>query len=358
MYHSKILLEIPLGKKKPEVPDDVGNLGFVYITVAGELPDNEELAIQFAWNKGNKNIKLISGERFVVTKENKDKPMLAVVQLNKNLSDDTKATFKATSGNTRLAWASAFYLAAGLFLVLCAYHFFTLPKPAADKPELEGGVGAIWKEFLLTFTTFFQKKNILAILAFLLFYRFSEAQLAKIASLYLIDSKLAGGLGLTTSEVGFAYGTIGVLMLVFGGICGGWLASRDGLKAWVWWMVLAINIPNAVYLFLAYAQPESLWAISAAIGIEQFGYGFGFAAYMLYQLYIAQGEHETAHFAICTGFMALGLMLPGAICGWLQELIGYKHFFIWILIATIPSFLVVFLVKIDPQFGKKQSDEG
>jgi len=146
-------------------------------------------------------------------------------------------------------------------------------------------------------------------------------------------------------------------MLTLGGILGGLLAARDGLKYWLWWMVAAINLPNAVYIFLAFAQPESLLIVNLAVGLEQFGYGFGFTAYSLYMLYTAKGEHSTAHFAICTGFMALGMMIPGLFSGWLQEFLGYKNFFIWILLAVIPSFLVVALIPLDAEFGNKKQLE-
>jgi PAT family beta-lactamase induction signal transducer AmpG len=135
------------------------------------------------------------------------------------------------------------------------------------------------------------------------------------------------------------------------------LAARHGLGRWLWWMVAAINLPNAVYIVLAYMQPENLVFVNIAVGVEQFGYGFGFTAYMLYMIYVARGLHSTAHYAICTGFMSLGMMLPGMVSGWLQELLGYQHFFVWILIATVPSFIVVSLVPLDREFGKRDSPQ-
>ena len=169
----------------------------------------------------------------------------------------------------------------------------------------------------------------------------------------MLDERGVGGLGLGTAEVGLVYGTVGALMLTIGGLLGGFLAARQGLKYWLWIMVAAINLPNAVYIFLAYAQPESLMLVNIAVGIEQLGYGLGFTAYTLYMLYVARGAHSTAHFAICTGFMALGMMLPGLFSGWLQEMLGYQHFFIWVLIATVPSFLVVALIPLDANFGRE-----
>ncbi len=254
-----------------------------------------------------------------------------------------------------LAWAITFYVMAGMFVVFFAWHRFALPRPADDVPKLHETYAGIMQEFYLTFVAFFKKPQIGLILAFLLLFRFSEAQLAKLAAPFLLDSPEVGGLALSTTQVGFAYGTIGVLMLTIGGLLGGFLAARNGLKYWLVWMVLAINLPNAVYIFLSTVLPENLLIINLAIGVEQFGYGFGFAAYMLYMLYISHGAHQTAHYAICTGFMALGMMIPGMFSGWLQELIGYQYFFIWVLVATVPSFIVTLLIPLDRSFGKKEN---
>jgi PAT family beta-lactamase induction signal transducer AmpG len=204
------------------------------------------------------------------------------------------------------------------------------------------------------FVSFFRKKGIVSGMFFLLFYRFAESQLVKIASPFLLDSQEAGGLALTTAQVGFVYGTIGIICLTVGGILGGLIASRDGLKKWVVWMALSINIPDLVYVYLSQVQPDNFLIITICVAIEQFGYGFGFTGYMLFMLYLAEGEFKTSHYAIATAFMALGMMIPGMISGKLQDLMGYKLFFIYIMICTIPSFLVAGLAKIDPGFGKKK----
>ncbi len=170
---------------------------------------------------------------------------------------------------------------------------------------------------------------------------------------FLLDPRAKGGLGLTTSEVGIVYGTVGVIALLLGGLLGGYIVSKKGLKYWLWIMVISIHLPDAVFVFLSQVQPESLFLINVGVALEQFGYGFGFTAYMLYMILVSEGEHKTAHYAICTGFMALGMMLPGMFSGDLQELIGYKDFFLWVILATIPGFLVAALVKIDPLFAKK-----
>jgi PAT family beta-lactamase induction signal transducer AmpG len=260
------------------------------------------------------------------------------------------------TGDIRLAWILLFYALAGLFIAFSLYHRAVLPRPDGDAPQPWRGLADVSAKFVETFVSFFRKEHIVAALAFMLLFRFAEAQLVKMSGPFLLDATEVGGLALSNEQVGFAYGTVGIVMLTLGGILGGLMAARNGLKFWLWWMVGAINLPNMVYIFLAAMQPESFWVVNAAIAVEQFGYGFGFTAYMLYMLYISQGEHETAHFAICTGFMALGMMLPGMFSGWLQELLGYRNFFLWVMLATIPSFVVAALIPLRAGFGRK--DEG
>jgi len=187
-------------------------------------------------------------------------------------------------------------------------------------------------------------------------FRFSEAQLLKLAYPFLLDAQSAGGLGLETSRAGLLKGAFGVIALLAGGVLGGLVISRRGLRYWLWPMVFIMNLPNVVYVYLAYAQPSNHMLIGATISIEQFGYGFGFTAYMLFMIMVSEGKHKTAHFAICTGFMALSMMLPGMVSGWLQEYLGYKEFFVWVMVSTIPGFIVAALVKIDPEFGKKKEE--
>ena len=256
--------------------------------------------------------------------------------------------------NISLAWSITFFILSGIFIMICLYHKYILPYPPEDK--VSGNIytaKTVWKEFLQTFISFFKKKEIVSGLFFMLTFRLSESQLLKLASPFMLDPKEAGGLELTTGEVGLVYGTVGVLALTIGGIIGGIVASRQGLKFWLWPMTLAITLPNLVYVYLSYLQPNNLILINSAVAIEQFGYGFGFTAYMLYMISFANGKHKTAHYAICTAFMALGMMLPGMIAGWLQDMIGYKQFFIWVMICTLPAYLSVAFLKVDPKFGKK-----
>jgi PAT family beta-lactamase induction signal transducer AmpG len=269
----------------------------------------------------------------------------------------TAGYLEGTTSSITVAWSIAFLLLAGLFLILFAWHRFSLPRPPGDVPAYAGPLKGLMRESVKTFASFFRRAYIGRTLAFLLLYRFAEAQLVKLATPFMLDGQASGGLGLSTGEVGLAYGTAGVLMLTVGGILGGVLAARNGLRYWLWWMVAAINLPNAVYLLLAFTQPGNLLLIGIAVGIEQLGYGFGFTAYLLYMLYIARGLHSTAHYAICTGFMSLGMMLPGMVSGWLQEFLGYQYFFVWILVATVPSFLVAALIPLDAGFGRRDTSQ-
>jgi MFS transporter, PAT family, beta-lactamase induction signal transducer AmpG len=254
------------------------------------------------------------------------------------------------TGSAASAWSTVMLLLAVVFVLVAAYHLVMLPAPEADKPAPRGNLLA---DSLHVFAEFFKKPAILIIIGYLLLYRFPEAQLLKLATPFMLDPVDQGGLGLSTKQVGIAYGTVGLIALTLGGICGGLVIARFGLKKALWPLILAMHVPNVVFLAMAVMHPGSLWVISAALAVEQFGYGLGFTAYLMVMILVADGPHKTAHYAICTGFMALGMMIPGMWSGWLQDQIGYVNFFIWVLVATIPSFLMTALIKVPDQFGKK-----
>lgn len=253
------------------------------------------------------------------------------------------------------AWSIALFLAAAAFGALFLYHFFLLPRPAADRPARRTPSASLSSEFLRIFGLFFRRKDILPVLAFFLFYRFAETQLVKIIVPFLLDPRSKGGLGLTTSEVGIIYGTVGVAALLLGGLLGGYAIYRNGLRFWIWIMVCAMHLPNLVFVYVSQVLPENIYWVSACVAAEQFGYGFGFTAYTMFMLMVSAGEHKTVHYALCTGIMALGMMLPAMFSGWLEEQLGYQNYFLWVMAATIPGFIVTALAKIDPEFGKKKT---
>ena len=260
---------------------------------------------------------------------------------------------ETSTQNIPFAWSITFMVLSGVFLALWGYHKFVLPRPHSDASAHQVSTSTLMHEFWATFVSFFRKEQAGIAILFMLLYRLPEAQLAKMSIPFLIDPIEQGGLGLTTEQIGWVQGTVGIIGLTLGGILGGIAVSHGGLKRWLWPMVWAISLPDIVYVYLSYVQPESLLLVNTFVFIEQFGYGFGFTAYMLYLIYFANGEHKTAHYAICTAFMALGMMIPGMVAGWLQETMGYQHFFIWIMACTMATFGVTALLKIDPNFGKK-----
>ena len=261
--------------------------------------------------------------------------------------------FEKVFGSTVRAWSLGFLIAGGLMILLWLYHSYILPHPVADCTIGVSGKNII-KEFGMTFVSYFKKPYILSALLFILLFRFPEAQLGKIAPLFLVDDAASGGLELTTGQVGFAQGTLGVIGLLLGGILGGITLSRHGLKKCIWYMVAAISVPDLVYVYLSWFPTQNMALVSTCIFIEQMGYGFGFTAYTLFLMYFARGEHQTSHYAISTGIMALGMMLPGMISGMLQEHMGYRTFFIWVIACCAVTCVVSALIKYEPDFGKKQ----
>ena len=259
------------------------------------------------------------------------------------------------------SWSLMFYGVAGLFIALWLWHSYVLPHPSEDEENthVEGEVKTVSSNSILsdlksTIKTFFQKEQVIAGILFMLFYRMPEGLLAKVSSLFLIDNVHNGGLGLSPQEYGLVQGTVGVVGLTLGGILGGMCAGKDGLRKWLWPMVCAITLPDLVYVYLAYDLPSTFLIVNICVFIEQFGYGFGFTAYMLYLIYYSRGNYKTSHYALCTAFMALSMMIPGLFAGALQEAVGYQSFFLIVIAFCSVTFAVTSLLKIDPAFGKKK----
>jgi len=261
-----------------------------------------------------------------------------------------------SSGNIPFSWQITIGVAAVVFLLITLYHTFILPKPAEDKPRIESGsTKDTFRELGNSFKTFFTKPGVWMAIVFMLLYRLPEGFLIKMCQPFLVASLDKGGLGLGTDMVGVVYGTIGVIALLAGGIVGGIFASKVGLRKALWPMAACMTLPCLTFVYLSIVQPANLVAISIAVAIEQFGYGFGFTAYMLYMMFFSEGEFKTSHYAICTAFMALSMMLPGFVAGYIQEAIGYVNFFWMVMVCCIATVVVTILArrKVDPNYGRK-----
>ncbi len=348
------------GEKREQTDGATDNVVVVGVRLSKQPGVDETKVLSVTFKDGDQSIKLEQEKlstRFAFTAENWDKPAYLLFRIDHKIKSATTATFEGASGNIPFAWLVVFIVLSGFFFAASIYHNWALPKPVTDHATTDTSAKSILKGFYETFKTFFTKKQALVAILFMLLYRLPEAQLVKLINPFLLDPMDKGGLGLTTGEVGFVYGTIGIIGLTIGGIVGGIVAAKGGLKRWLWPMAWSMSLTCLTFVYLSYCQDHSLLTINICVFIEQFGYGFGFTAYMLYLIYFSEGEHKTAHYAICTGFMALGMMLPGMAAGWLQETIGYRHFFVWTMICCIATITVCAFIKIDPNFGKKQKAE-
>ena len=276
-------------------------------------------------------------------------------------------------GDKSKAWSYTMLVVALIMIFITVYNFFMTPNPEIEQEYIKSNANHKGS-FAEVFTSFFQKKQIGLILTFILVYRLGESQLMKMLTPFLIDDVTKGGMGLSTEDVGIIYGTFGVAALVIGGIIGGIVISRDGLGKWMLPMILAMHLPIIGFVYLSHYHPSAIVNlhfeffklvfdynlnphITAVVVIEQFGYGFGFAAFMMYLIYVAEGESKTSHYSIATGFMALGMMLPGMASGYIQEYLGYGNFFIWVFLATIPGIILSRFLIFPYDFGKKETEK-
>lgn len=343
------------GEERGSVASVTGSVAVVPVRLSGSPEPGEKVVLNTVLKKGDKSIALIQGGHLVFNESNWNRPAYMVFQADSKLTTNTSVNYEGLSGNIPMSWAVTFFLLAGLFFVLSFWHRFVLPRPESDAPREDLKPSDVLREFGQTFATFFRKPQVGAALFFMLTFRFAEAQLLKLINPFLLDPIDKGGLGLTTGEVGLVYGTVGIIGLTLGGIIGGVVAAAGGLKKWLWPMTLSMLLTAVTFLYLSFTQTDNLLIINICVFIEQFGYGFGFTAYMLYLIYFSDGKYKTAHYAICTGFMALGMMLPGMFAGWLQEQLGYNHFFIWVMICSVVPLIAVSLLRINPEFGKKST---
>jgi MFS transporter, PAT family, beta-lactamase induction signal transducer AmpG len=329
----------------------------IYIALSSPPEKGETVVVNIARKSGSKDIDLSKKQtgRYEFTSENWDKPVAASVKVNHNLTASVSSEFLITAGNVAFSWVISLCTLGLILIMLAFYNRVMLPHPAEN--DLKEKIS--WAVYRDVFVSFFSKPGVIPALMFFLLYRFGEAQLFKIATPFLIDSRVAGGLGMSSAQYGIVYGTVGVICLTMGGILGGIAAARFGLKKLIWLMAFGMNIPISVYIYLSYAQPmPGNFLIYLSIAIEQFGYGFGFTGYMLYMLhYVGESRYKTAEYAIATSLMALGMMLPGMISGEVKELLGYQHFFIYVIICSLPGIIAIRFLKINPAFGIKKSQE-
>lgn len=355
------------GEEREEAKSVASNFAVIGIRLTKQPTEGETRVFVLNYKNGDQSVKLDKdlSSRFEFNSKNWNKVAYAYIEIDSKLATKTVTTFQGTSGNIPTAWMIVFIVLSVFFLCAAMYHSWILPKPSSDRSVGNGEKASardILIGFLDTFKTFFQKKQVWIAMSFMLLYRLPEAQLVKIINPFFLDPIDKGGLGLTTGQVGIVYGTIGIIGLTIGGIIGGIVASKGGLKKWLWPMALSISLNSIVYIFLSAVQPDpntfaGITTICGGMFLDQFGYGFGFTAFMLYMMYFADGPYKTSHYAICTAFMALGMMLPGMWSGWLQELIGYNHFFCWTLICCIATWAVTAMIKVDPAYGKKTVED-
>ena len=264
-------------------------------------------------------------------------------------------TIKQGEQNMPLAWKVTMVITAVIFALMAVWHMFFTPRPDADKPNAETSVKDIISGFGKAFATYFTKPGLWVAILFMLLYRLPEGFLMKMIYPFLLGARETGGLGLTMQELGVVYGAIGVIFLLLGGILGGFYISRVGLKKAFWWMALAMTLPCLSFVYLSMYLPENMVYIGIALAIEQFGYGFGFTAYMMYMMFFSEGEFKTSHYAICTSFMALSMILPGLVAGYIQEAIGYQNFFWMVIACSVGTILATFLARriVNGDYGKK-----
>ncbi|MBN2665335.1 MAG: MFS transporter [Bacteroidales bacterium] len=326
----------------------------VYVALSAPPEEGETVVVNLSRESGSKDIDLSGSTtgRFEFDSNNWNKPVAAPIKVNHNLTGETTTQFLITAGNIAFSWTASLVILGFVLLAIAVYNRIIMPHPDEGKTSERMG-WAVYKE---VFVSFFTKPGVVPALIFFLFYRLGESQLVKVATPFLVDSRSAGGIGLTSAQYGIIYGTVGMLSLTIGGILGGITAAKIGLKKVIFMMALWINVPSAVYIYLAEVQPmPGNIMVYLSVAFEQFGYGFGFTAYMLYMLhYVGESKFKTAEYAIGTSLMALGMMLPGMISGAMKEILGYENFFIYVIICSIPGILAIKFLKIDPAFGIKK----
>jgi PAT family beta-lactamase induction signal transducer AmpG len=343
-------LRVPVFQAGKPGPDSA----VIYIALSSPPAEGETVVVNVSRKTGSKDIDISKKQtgRFEFNSLNWNRPVAAIVKVNHNLTGKTTSGFLITAGNIAFSWTVSLGILGILLLLIALYNRIMLPHPKENNNTEKIG----WNVYKEVFVSFFTKPGVVPALIFFLLYRLGESQLVKVATPFLVDSRSSGGIGLTSAQYGIAYGTIGIACLTLGGILGGITAAKFGLKRLILVMALCMNIPISVYIYLSYVQPmPGDISIYLSIALEQFGYGFGFTAYMLYMLhFVGESRFKTAEYAIGTSLMALGMMLPGMISGSMKEALGYQHFFIYVILCSIPGLIAIRFLRIDPAFGIKK----
>ncbi|MCX7875265.1 MAG: MFS transporter [Melioribacteraceae bacterium] len=337
--------------------DLVGNIGLIKFRLSKKPDDNDEFIVKLKFIEGDQKFKVIEGDTLKFTSLNWNKPAFAVIQIDSNITSKYVATFSAGVDKFSFGWSVTFGLISLIFFLFFIYHKIVLPYSLKDEALIHKKNTTFGKEFFRSFARYFEKKKIIQIILFLLLYLFARAQITKIIPLFLSDETSLGGLSVSVFNLKIIKGIVTVLSFAIGNIIAGIMIYKKGLKSLMTIFTIMMNIPLVVYIYLSWFQPVNFWIISTLIAIDNFGFGFGFALIIMYMINVSEGDYPASHFSISFGFMSLGLLLSEMLSFVLKDSFGYKYFFIWVLITSIPSFILIKLIPIEYNFGKKKITE-
>lgn len=333
--------------------DLVGNIGLIKFHLSKKPSDNDEFLINLKFIDGDNKFNIIEGNSFKFTSLNWNKPAFAVIQVDSNLTQKSVAVFSAGVEKFSLGWSIIFGAIAIIFFILFFYHKFILPEPKKDESLVNKKNTSVGKEFFRSFARYFEKKKIILIILFFILYLFGHSHISKVITQYLADDKLIGGLSFQNNVIKIIKG-FSTIAFSIGSFLAGYLIYKKGLKSLMMTFTVMMNISLIIYIILSWLQSENFWLVSSLISVENFCYGFGFSLIIMYMLNVSEGDYPASHFAISFGFMSLGILLSEMSSLIIKDALGYKYFFIWVMIATIPSFILVKLIPIEYNFGKKK----
>ncbi|MEW6004398.1 MAG: MFS transporter [Stygiobacter sp.] len=336
--------------------DLVGNIGIIKFHLSKKPSEKDEYVISLKFVDGDNKFKVIEGNTLKFTSLNWNKPAFAVIQIDSNVTNKTIATFSAGVEKFSFGWTITFGFLSLIFLLLFVFHKFILPYPSNDEALIEKKNTTVGKEFFRSFARYFEKKKIILIILFFILYLFGHSQITKVLPQFLTDDKIIGGLYLQNYIVKIIKG-ISTITFALGSLIAGFIIYKKGLKSLMMIFTLMMNISLAVYIYLSWFLPNNFWIVTSLIGFENLCYGFGFSLILMYILNVSEGNYPSSHFAISFGFMSLGILLSEFSSLIIKDSFGYKYFFIWVLISTIPSFILVKLIPIEYNFGKKKISE-